>query len=181
MFLSLSHVVSWVRCGTLLYRILICTFLLTLYTLILSSYINQATKKYISSLAVKAIPYNSKLYLCYCKIIGKFIKLLLILTCQYNLLILNKWIAIWCYQSRSTCNYCYIRYFLLNTILKLKIVLYKFTLIVDYLWPINSHLSKIPTTHGWLKEWNLYLHYIQGNFVKFVFLSNVNSIFFLNA
>ena len=42
-FLLLFHVVSWVKCGTRLYRFLNFAFLLTLYTIIFSNYINQAT------------------------------------------------------------------------------------------------------------------------------------------
>ena len=41
--------------------------------------------RYMNSLAVRVIPYNSKLFLCYCKIIKNLIKLLSILTCQYHL------------------------------------------------------------------------------------------------
>ena len=151
-FLSLSHVVSWVRCGIWLYRFLIFALLLTLYTIIfLKQHYPSHNIRYINSLAISAMPYNSKPFFCYCKIIRNLIKLLIILTCQYNLLIVSKWLAIWCYQHRSNCYYFYMHFFplnTLNTVLKLKRSLYEFILLVGYLLQFNCHLSKIPTTHS---------------------------------
>ena len=54
---------------------LLCTLYFSQTTFI------KAQKRYIVSFAVWAIPYNSKLFLCYCKVIGNLtIKSLLILT-----------------------------------------------------------------------------------------------------